>query len=377
MKDLKTSTKRGILLDGVLFGCENERMRKCGSADTSATDALTQSRTNAILIAITGIHGNFYSNPFYYTVGDTLTASGYDFLYAQACDAFGTIRTPNTRTGQTELIGSWNERFAYAEEDVAAWIDWAERHGYRHIYLAGHSLGANKVIRYLSRQHDPRVERFLLLSPANLDYMTSVVTPQERDYVRRAYEAGRGAGALRGLAVPRGRRGADAVLLPDDAQHGQLRRGTLRPGDEQRDAGCAEDDRPQGRLRTHSQGGRVGWATDVDNIAAIIAVEPGFAPQIGSPEYQKFVDAKVPMLFLFGDYIENGPADIQSTGFWQMVLNQCREFAAQYVADGGDATVVYLPDQDIHGNSHFMFQEKNNTQLADLVADWLAQHGLK
>ena len=128
---------------------------------------------------------------------------------------------------------------------------------------------------------------------------------------------------------------------------------------------------------THSQGGRVGWATDVDNIAAIITVEPGFAPQIGSPEYQKFVDAKVPMLFLFGDYIENGPADIQSTGFWQMVLNQCREFAAQYVADGGDATVVYLPDQDIHGNSHFMFQEKNNTQLADLVADWLAQHGLK
>ena len=196
MKDLKTSTKRGILLDGVLFGCENERMRKCGSADTSATDALTQSRTNAILIAITGIHGNFYSNPFYYTVGDTLTASGYDFLYAQACDAFGTIRTPNTRTGQTELIGSWNERFAYAEEDVAAWIDWAERHGYRHIYLAGHSLGANKVIYYLSRTHDPRVEHFLLLSPANLDYMTSGVTAAERDYVRRAYEAGRGAEML-------------------------------------------------------------------------------------------------------------------------------------------------------------------------------------
>ena len=38
---------------------------------------------------------------------------------------------------------------------------------------------------------------------------------------------------------------------------------------------------------THSQGGRVGWATDTDNMAAIIAVEPGFAPEIGSYTYKK------------------------------------------------------------------------------------------
>ena len=107
---------------------------------------------------------------------------------------------------------------------------------------------------------------------------------------------------------------------------------------------------------THSQGGRVGWATDTENMAAIIAVEPGFAPEIGSETYKKFVAAKVPMLFLFGDYIENGPEDIQSTGFWKMVLQQCRDFAKQYNADGGDATVIYLPEKQIFGNSHFMFQ---------------------
>ena len=128
---------------------------------------------------------------------------------------------------------------------------------------------------------------------------------------------------------------------------------------------------------THSQGGRVGWATDADNMAAIIAVEPGFGPFPGSPEYRKFLEAKVPMLFLFGDYIENGPEDIQSTGFWQAVLNQCREFARQYNTDGGDATVVYLPDKGITGNSHFMFQELNNDVIADYVADWLAKHNLR
>ncbi|MBR1793011.1 MAG: hypothetical protein IJ764_05160 [Bacteroidales bacterium] len=91
---------------------------------------------------------------------------------------------------------------------------------------------------------------------------------------------------------------------------------------------------------------------------------------------QKFVAAKPPRLFLFGDYIENGPEDIQSTVFWQMVLNQCREFAAQYVKDGGDATVIYLPDENSHGNSHFMFQEKNNAELADLVEKCLKEHQL-
>ncbi|MBR1412204.1 MAG: alpha/beta hydrolase, partial [Prevotella sp.] len=78
----------------------------------------------------------------------------------------------------------------------------------------------------------------------------------------------------------------------------------------------------------------------------------------------------------FGDYIENGSEDIQSTGFCQMVLNQCREFVAQYVKDGGDATVIYLPDENIHGNSHFMFQEKNNAEIADLVEKWLKEKGL-
>lgn len=127
---------------------------------------------------------------------------------------------------------------------------------------------------------------------------------------------------------------------------------------------------------THSQGGRVGWATDVENIAAVVAVEPGFGPMVGSPEYHKFLSAKVPILFLFGDYILNGPTDIQSTGFWQMVLNQCRDFAEHYNADGGNAKVVYLPDEGITGNSHFLFQEMNNGEIADYVANWINTLGL-
>ena len=80
MKELKIETKRGTLLDGVLFG--------------------TGGKTETVLICITGIHGNFYSNPFYYNIGNTLTAGGIDFIYAQTNDAFGAIRTQNVRIGQ-------------------------------------------------------------------------------------------------------------------------------------------------------------------------------------------------------------------------------------------------------------------------------------
>jgi pimeloyl-ACP methyl ester carboxylesterase len=171
MKRLHVPTARGVLLDGVLF-------------DTKGADT--------VVIAITGIHGNFYSNPFYYNFGDTLNRNGIDFIYAQTNDAFGQIPTVNVKTRKKEIIGSWNERFAYTDEDIAAYLDFAESAGYRHIILAGHSLGANKVIYYLSRHHDERVEHFIFLSPANLKHMMSGVTPREKDLVRQQVARGDG-----------------------------------------------------------------------------------------------------------------------------------------------------------------------------------------
>lgn len=171
IKKLDIPTKRGTVLDGVLFAAEK--------ADT-------------VLIAITGIHGNFYSNPFYYNIGDTMNAAGMDFIYAQTNDAFGQIETYNVKAGQKEIIGSWNEDFAYTDEDIEGYLDFAEKAGYRHIILAGHSLGANKVIYYLSRHHDTRVEHFVLLSPANIGYLTSNVTEREKDIIRQQVERGEG-----------------------------------------------------------------------------------------------------------------------------------------------------------------------------------------
>ena len=171
MENLNVETRRGTVLNGVLFSAKN---------------------SDTVVIAITGIHGNFYSNPFYYNIGDTLSTNGIDFIYAQTCDAFGEIETFNAKTGAKEIIGSWNERFSYTEEDIDAYLDYAEKN-YRHVILAGHSLGANKVICYLSKHHDKkRVEHFILMSPANLPHMMSNVSDDEKNFIERIVRCGQG-----------------------------------------------------------------------------------------------------------------------------------------------------------------------------------------
>lgn len=127
---------------------------------------------------------------------------------------------------------------------------------------------------------------------------------------------------------------------------------------------------------THSQGGAVGWDVDMDYVSAIVAVEPGGTPEIGSEQYQKLLDAKIPVMILFGDYIDNGPSDIQSTDFWKSVRDGAVGFAESYNAAGGDCMVVNLPDIGVTGNSHFLFQEENNGLIADYVAAWLESKGL-
>ena len=171
MKNLNVTTRRGTVLNGVLFPAQN---------------------SDTVVIAITGIHGNFYSNPFYYNIGDTLSENGIDFIYAQTCDAFGEIETYNVKTNSKELVGSWNERFSYTDEDIDAYLDYAAKN-YRHVILAGHSLGANKVIYYLARHHDKkRVEHFILLSPANLTHMMSGVSDGEKDFIEKLVRYGQG-----------------------------------------------------------------------------------------------------------------------------------------------------------------------------------------
>ena len=128
-------------------------------------------------------------------------------------------------------------------------------------------------------------------------------------------------------------------------------------------------------LVTHSQGGLPGWtaAQYTDHIAAIIAIEPGGAPAAGSAEFQTLAQKNIPIIMYFGDYIDNGDPALAATMAWQAMRQTCYDFETAYNEQGGNCTVVDLPEEGITGNDHFMFQDLNNDVIAQHIENWIEE----
>lgn len=156
----------------------------------------------------------------------------------------------------------------------------------------------------------------------------------------------------------------------------------------------------EGILVTHSQGGGPGWQTALKNpkVKAVISYEPGTEfvfpademPDVPTPAndvanislsqpitLERFKTlTRLPIVIYYGDNI---PAGSTHWAFnrWHERVQVARAFAACVNRHGGDAMVVELPELGIHGNSHFLFAEKNNVQIADVLDAWLQEKGLK
>ncbi len=126
-------------------------------------------------------------------------------------------------------------------------------------------------------------------------------------------------------------------------------------------------------LVTHSQGGAPGWATAeyTDHIAAIIAIEPGGAPEVDSDEYKALQEKNIPITFYYGDYIGEEYTDVPAQTMWSYMKASADTFTESYNEAGGNSTVVSLPDEGIYGNDHFMFQDLNNDVIAEHIENWI------
>jgi hypothetical protein len=152
-----------------------------------------------------------------------------------------------------------------------------------------------------------------------------------------------------------------------------------------------------GILFTHSQGGGPGWMTAIKsrNIKAIVAFEPGSSfifpeGEIPAPipsafdtvegaavSMSQFVAlTKIPILVLYGDNIPDTPVDLPAQDSWRARLHMAQEWRDVVNKHGGDVTLVHLPDIGIRGNTHFIFSDLNNVQIADLVSKFLADKHL-
>jgi len=157
-------------------------------------------------------------------------------------------------------------------------------------------------------------------------------------------------------------------------------------------------------LLTHSSTGIRGWVTAMksDDVAGIVSYEPGavvlpedeMPPPImradgmmlpaGRPvpmeDFMKLT--QMPIQIIWGDYI---PSELDENNVGPRLTLDGRRInalRAGLMADainrhGGDATNVMLPaDLGITGNTHFPMSDLNNTEIADLLSDFLAEKGL-
>ena len=143
MKIIDVETARGDVLCGCWYG-ENFR--------------------DICVIITNGNCGNVFENKFLRDVGENLEKNNISFIYAHNSGAFHRIDTL-TKNGQP--IGNTYELFENCVEDLQAYIDFVNDCGYKHIILGGHSYGANKVIYYLSKNQNEKIDKYILISPTD------------------------------------------------------------------------------------------------------------------------------------------------------------------------------------------------------------------
>lgn len=153
----------------------------------------------------------------------------------------------------------------------------------------------------------------------------------------------------------------------------------------------------EGILVTHSHSGGQGWMTAVknSNIKAIVSYEPmsnfifpeGEVPEpisyvggtlkaLGYPksEFEKLT--KIPIVIFYGDFIPDRPVENPGQEQWRAAYAMAKIWKEVINKQGGDVTLVHLPDIGIKGNTHFPMSDLNNVKIADLMSKWLKEKGL-
>ncbi|HSV83806.1 MAG TPA: alpha/beta fold hydrolase [Ramlibacter sp.] len=149
-------------------------------------------------------------------------------------------------------------------------------------------------------------------------------------------------------------------------------------------------------LVTHSNSGLWGWLTAARSplVRAVVSYEPScvFPPGEALPEgparssaqpagtlvtSEEFSNlAKIPVQVVFGDNIPSQPVRDQPADGRRLQVQDTARFVEALNRRGGQASRLMLPDLGLRGNSHFMFQDRNNVEVADLLSQFLASHGL-
>ena len=143
-------------------------------------------------IIIPGVDGNIMTNEFIAYMGEYLSSKGYTFLFSHNRGSFQIISSNSLDSSIPGVtIGSVFEQFNESIYDIKAWIKYAIDNGAKKINLLAHSHGCNKMIYFLTNNHDydDYINKIILISP--LDLRTRMNKRRELDKLYKQAEEAR------------------------------------------------------------------------------------------------------------------------------------------------------------------------------------------
>ena len=166
---VEVTTSDGVRLHGALYLPDGQ------TPSSASLDAM---------LFLHGAGGNFYGSTLFAGLLPTLTELRMAVLVVntRGHDAVSTASTPRG----PRMLGAAFEIVDECRYDVAAWTDCLLRRGYSRLALAGHSLGAVKVIYSLAHEPIPAVKCAVAISPPRLSH-SRFVSSSEADLFLSEY----------------------------------------------------------------------------------------------------------------------------------------------------------------------------------------------
>lgn len=171
---VETTTADGVRLHGALFVPEMQPQ--------------TNLPPRAVLI-LHGAGGNFYGSTLFAGLISAINRLGTAALSVntRGHDAVSTAVTPSG----VRMYGAAYEVVDDCRHDVAAWLEWLRRRGYRWLTLMGHSLGAIKAIYSQAQAADNDVRAAIAISPPRLSHSHFAASSAAGEFLPEFGEAAR------------------------------------------------------------------------------------------------------------------------------------------------------------------------------------------
>ncbi|OIP94959.1 hypothetical protein AUK40_06460 [Candidatus Wirthbacteria bacterium CG2_30_54_11] len=153
-------------------------------------------RSDTIVLHFHGKEGNFITNRFVYSMSERFTAEGIAFLTVnQRCHDYMSESLVQTPAGfEFKRYGFALDVFEDCLKDIEPFVDLAISHGYRRIYLQGHSL-PHRCIYYHIQTHDDRITGLINICCSDLLFEFNAYVENYEDNLKLAkalVESGQG-----------------------------------------------------------------------------------------------------------------------------------------------------------------------------------------